>query len=111
MAEAIAVVLTTSGYENKEYVIAAETAFSFAEIADLISEITGTTVAYKQTDVDSYVAQLVQHGVSEDDAAYLSRFAGVIAGGEFDTSKSDVKQLIGRSPISLKDFLRSISGK
>ncbi|NRF37436.1 SDR family oxidoreductase [Pedobacter foliorum] len=110
MAEAIAVVLTTSGHETKEYIIAAEKAVSFAEIADLISEITGTTVAYNQTGIPSYVAQLVQQGVPDDDAAYLSRFAGAIARGEFETSKSDVKQLLGRSPISLKDFLKSIYG-
>jgi len=111
MAEALAIVLTTPGHENKEYVIAAENAFSFSEIADIISEITGTTVAYNQTDIPSYVAQLVQQGVPDDDAAYLSRFAGAIAKGEFETTKSDVKQLLGRSPISLKDFLKSIYGK
>jgi len=111
IAEAIAVVLTTSGHENKEYVLAAETAFSFAEIADLISEITETRIAYNQTDIPSYIAQLRQQGVSEDDAAYLSRFAGAIAKGEFETNKSDVEQLLGRSPISLKDFLMNIYGK
>lgn len=111
MAEAIAVALTTSGHENKEYVLAAEAAFSFAEIADLLSEITGTTIAYNQTDIPSYVSQLKQQGISGDDAAYLSRFAGAIAKGEFETNKSDVEQLLGRSPISLKDFLRGIYGK
>lgn len=111
MAESIAVVLTTPGHENKEYIIAAETAVSFAEIADLLSEITGTMIAYNPIAVTSYVAQLVEQGVPDDDAAYLSRFAGVIALGEFDTNKSDVKQLLGRSPISLKDFLRGIYGK
>lgn len=111
MAEAIAVVLTTPGHETKEYIIAAEQAVSFAEIANLISEITGTTVAYNPTDIPSYVAQLVQLGVADDDAAYLSRFAGAIARGEFETNKSDVKQLLGRSPVSLKDFLKSIYGK
>ena len=111
MAEAIAVVLTTSGHENKEYIIAAEKAFSFREIADFISEITGTTVVYSQTDVPSYVSQLMQQGVAGDDAAYLSRFAGAISSGEFDTNKSDVKQLLGRNPMPLKDFLRSIYSK
>jgi len=110
MAEAIAVVLTTSGHETKEYIIAAGTAVAFAEIADLISEITGTTVAYNQTNIQSYVAQLVQQGVPDDDAAYLSRFSESIARGEFETNKSDLKHLLGRSPISLKDFLKSIYG-
>lgn len=111
MAEALAVVLTTPGHENKEYVIAAEHAFSFAEIAGIISEITGTTIAYNQTEVTAYVAQLVQLGVSEDDAAYLARFAGAIARGEFDTNKSDVKRLLGRTTVSLSDFLRNIYSK
>ena len=111
MAEALAVVLTTPGHENKEYVIAAENAFSFAEIADIISELTGTTIAYNQTEVMAYVAQLIQLGVSEDDAAYLARFAGAIARGEFDTNKSDVKQLLGRATTSLPDFLRNIYSK
>ncbi|MGK9124564.1 SDR family oxidoreductase [Olivibacter sp. SA151] len=111
MAEALAVVLTTPGHENKEYVIAADAAFSFAEIADLISDMLGRSVTYYQPEVDSYIAQLVQNGFSEDDSAYVARFGEAIARGEFDTNKSDVKQLLGRSPISLKDFLRSIYGK
>jgi len=111
MAETLAAVLTTPGHENKEYVIAAETAFSFAEIADMISEITGKTVAYQQTEVILYVAQLVEQGVSQDDAAYLARFAGAIAQGEFDTNKSDVKQLLGRPATSLPTFLRKVYGK
>jgi NAD(P)H dehydrogenase (quinone) len=110
MGEANAVVLTTPGHENKEYVIAAETAFSFAEIANLLSDILGKTIAYNQPEVSSYVARLVQDGFP-DDAAYLARFAGAIAKGEFDTKKSDVKQLLGRSPIGLKDFLRTIYSK
>lgn len=108
MAEANAVVLTTSGHENKEYVIAAESAFSFAEIADLLSDITGKTITYHQPEVSSYIAQLIQTGASEDDAAYIARFCRAIANGEFDTNKSDVKQLLGRSPVSLKDFLQNM---
>ncbi|QHS63944.1 SDR family oxidoreductase [Chitinophaga agri] len=108
MAEAIAVVLTTPGHEHKEYVIAAETAYSFADIADLLSDITGETITYHQPEVSSYISWLIQTGVSEDDAAYISRFCVAIAKGEFDTNKSDVKQLLGRSPVGLKDFLQKI---
>ncbi len=108
MAEANAVVLTTPGHENKEYIIAGETAFSFGEIADLLSDITGKTITYHQPEVSSYIAQLIQSGASEDDAAYIVRFAGAIAGGEFDTNKSDVRQLLGRGPVRLKDFLQNI---
>ncbi|CAM4416204.1 hypothetical protein SAMN06265348_11925 [Pedobacter westerhofensis] len=62
MAEANAVVLTTPGHENKEYVIATEIAFSAAEIADLLSDITGETIAYHQPEVSSYFVELIQTG-------------------------------------------------
>jgi NAD(P)H dehydrogenase (quinone) len=111
MAEALAAVLTTPGHENKEYVIAADTAFSFAQIAEIISEITGKTITYNQTDFTTYVSQLEQHGILKDDAEYLARFAGAIAREEFETGKSDVKQLLGRSATSLRDFLMDIYRK
>jgi NAD(P)H dehydrogenase (quinone) len=108
MAEAVAVVLTTAGHENKEYVMAAETAFSFAEIADMLAASTGKMIGYHQPEVRVYIAQLVQAGLSEEDAAYIARYAKAFALGEFDVHKSDVKQLLGRSPVRLADFLRSV---
>jgi NAD(P)H dehydrogenase (quinone) len=111
MAEALAVVLTTPSHENKEYVMAAETAFSFAEIADMLAASTGKTIAYHQPEVRVYMAQLVQAGLSEDDAAYIARYAKAFAHGEFDINRSDVKQLLGRNPVRLADFLRSIYTK
>ncbi|QJD79413.1 SDR family oxidoreductase [Spirosoma rhododendri] len=111
MAEALAVVLTTPDHENKEYVIAAETAFSFAEIAAMLSDSTGKTIAYHQPETSLYIAQLVEAGLSADDAAYIARYAKAIAHGEFDTGKSDVKHLLGRSPVRLDDFLRNLYGE
>ncbi|TWR25900.1 SDR family oxidoreductase [Mucilaginibacter pallidiroseus] len=110
MAEALAAVLTTPGHEFKEYVIAAEKAYSFAEIAVMLSEITGASVTYNPVKLTSYVSQLVQLGVSQDDAEYISRYAVAMAKGEFEINKSDIQLLIGRSPIRLKDFLTSIYG-
>jgi NAD(P)H dehydrogenase (quinone) len=108
MAEAAAVVLTTPGHENKEYAIAAETAYSFEEIAALISDITGKPIKYHKPDVDSYITQLVKGGVPKDNAAFFAGFGKAISNGEFDTHRSDIRQLLGRSPISLEDFLRKI---
>jgi NAD(P)H dehydrogenase (quinone) len=111
MAEALAVVLTTPGHKNKEYVMAAEAAFSFAEIADMLAASTGKKIAYHQPEVRLYIAQLIQAGLSKDDAAYIARYAKAFAHEEFDTNKSDVKQLLGRSPVRLEDFLRSVYTK
>ena len=52
MAEAAAVVLTTNGHGNKEYTIAGETAHSFKDIAQMLSDITGKDVPYTSPSPD-----------------------------------------------------------
>jgi len=111
MAEAVAVVLTTAGHENKEYAIAAETAYSFEEIAGLLSVIKGKPVNYHKPDADAYIAQLVKAGIPKDNAAFFAGFGEAIGNGEFNTERSDLKKLLNRSPVSLEDFLRSIYSK
>jgi NAD(P)H dehydrogenase (quinone) len=108
MAEAAAVVLTTPGHENKEYAIAAETAYSFEDIAGLLSVIAGKSVNYHKPDADAYIAQLVKAGVPNDNAAFFAGFGEAIGNGEFDTHRSDLKKLLGRSPVSLEEFLRKV---
>lgn len=108
MDEAAAVVLTTPGHENKEYAIAAETAYSFSEIAKMISDVTGQDVKYYNPDIKTYIEQLVKAGVPEGNAAFFASFGEAIKNGEFDTNHCDIEKLLGRKPISLKEFLKSI---
>ncbi|MCX2494456.1 SDR family oxidoreductase [Pedobacter sp. PF22-3] len=108
MADALAGVVTTPGHENQEYIIAAETAISFAEIADIISALSGKKIAYHQAVLGVYIEQLVKQGISESDAAYMARFAGAIAKGEFETNKSDVEKILGRPALTLRDYLAKI---
>ncbi|WP_158286291.1 hypothetical protein [Flavobacterium circumlabens] len=50
-------------------------------------------------------------GVPEGNAAFFATFAEAIKNGEFDTNRSEVEMLLGRKPISLKEFLKTIYGK
>lgn len=108
MGEAAAVVLTTPGHENVKYTIAAEKAHSFAEIAEMLSEITGQAVKYHKPDAETYIDQLVQAGVPEGDAVFAAGFGKAIKNGEFETGRSDIEKLLGRKAKSLKAFLQSI---
>ncbi|WP_158797979.1 SDR family oxidoreductase [Pedobacter sp. L105] len=110
MAEAAAVVLTTSGHENQEYAITAETAYSFSEIAEMLSEITGKEVLYHHPDATAYIEQLVKVGVPKENAAFFAGFGEAIKNGEFDTNRSDLAKLLGRKPLELKEFLKTIYG-
>ena len=110
MAEAAAAVLTTEGHENQEYAITAEIAYSFDEIAAMIAEITGKEVQYLKPDADAYITQLVKAGVPEGDAGFFAGFGIAIGKGEFDTNRSDLAKLLGRKPLELKEFLKTIYG-
>jgi len=111
MAEAAAVVLTTKGHENKEYAIRAETAHSFAEIAEMLTAITGKEVKYHAPGADDYIATLVKAGVPKDNAAFAAGFGVAIGNHEFETNQSDLQTLLGRAPVALKEFLKGIYGK
>ena len=111
MGEAAAVVLTTPGHEGKHYAITAPTAYSFGEIAQMLSKITGKDVKYHKPDLDTYIETLVNAGVPKDIASFLGGFGTAIGKGEFDTNRSDLKELLGRDPQTLEEFLKISYGK
>lgn len=111
MGEAAAVVLTTSGHEYKEYAITANTAYSFEEIAGMLSEIAGKEVKYHKPDLTTYIEELVKAGVPKESASFLAGFGTAIANGEFDTHRSDLEMLLGRKPMELREFLYVTYGK
>jgi NAD(P)H dehydrogenase (quinone) len=58
IGEAAAVVLTTPGHDYKTYAITGNTAYSFEEIAGMLSDITGKKVKYLNPDLDTYTERL-----------------------------------------------------
>ena len=108
MAAAAATVLTTAGHENKEYAVAADTAYSFADIAVILSEVTGKEIKYLNPDKESYIAAVTSAGVPEESAGFLAGFGEAVSRGEFDTHRSDLEKLLGRKPTALKEILKGI---
>jgi len=111
MGEAAAVVLTTSGHEHKTYAITADTAYSFEEIAGMLSAITGKEVKYLKPDLNTFSDGLVKAGVPKEIVSFLGGFGTAIKNGEFDTHCSDLENLLGRKPMELKEFLKITYGK
>jgi NAD(P)H dehydrogenase (quinone) len=111
MGEAAAVVLTTPGHEHKTYAITADTAYSFEEIAGMLSAITGKEVKYLKPDLNTFIDGLVKAGVPKEIVSFLGGFGTAIGNGEFDTHRSDFENLLGRKPMELKEFLKITYGK
>ncbi len=106
MAAAGAAVLTGEGHENKTYEIAGSVAYNMSDIAGMLSELSGKTVAYISPDPAVFTQQLQQAGVPEEGIQGTLAFCLAIAQGEFNFPDATMERLLGRAPKSLKDYLK-----
>lgn len=111
MAEAAANVLLTDGHENKTYEITGAELYSFEDIAQELTLLSGKTLDYTDPDADTYVSRLKEFGVPEEFVFILAGFAEDIKNKQFETKSADLENLLGRKPASLKDSLKEIYNK
>lgn len=108
MALAGAKVLSNSGHENKIYDFTAAQAYSYSDIAAMLSEISGKTIQYVSPSVDEFSKTLASYGVPEEAIAMAAGFSLATANGEFEKTSETIKQLIEKEPTTLKEYLTSI---
>jgi NAD(P)H dehydrogenase (quinone) len=108
MAEATANVLTTTGHENKTYNLNADTTYTFAEAAELLSSITGKTVGYHSPAPEEFKAALTQAGLPAEMIAITAGFAEAIKTGELESDSTDLSDLLKRKPTSLSDYFKTV---
>lgn len=106
-ADAAAVVLTTDGHAGKTYELAADTAWTLADLAAELSAQSGKQIPYHNLSQADYAAALVQVGLPEG-------LADAIAGWDIGASKDALfddsrvlSGLIGRPTTSLADAVRA----
>ena len=108
MAEATAVILSGTGHENKEYLFSNIESVSFAEIADTLSGIMGKTIVYTDPGTEDFRNTLKKAGVPDMFIGIQAGFGEAIRQGEFAATSNDLEKLLGRKPVSIKDFLTSV---
>lgn len=111
MAEASAVLLASDEYKENSYVFASDTVYSFADIAKILSELSGKNVPYLNPSKEAYIVQMKELGVPETAAGFMAAFGEAIANNELDTNRTALPSLLGRKPTSLKEYLQSVYGK
>lgn len=82
--------------------------FSLAELAATITEVTGTTVVYRDTTPDELAAALRGSGLDEGVARFLVALEESTARGDLDVRTDDLERLLGRTPITLEESLRAL---
>ena len=100
-AEAAAVVLTTSGHENKIYELAGDEAYTLTDLAAEISKQTGKNIPYKNLAEAEYAGILVSFGLPEGFAKILADSDAKAAKGALYTEDKTLSKLIGRETTPL----------
>ncbi|WP_424769246.1 SDR family oxidoreductase [Paenibacillus sp. sgz302251] len=95
LALAGAVVLTEDGHENKIYNLAADTTWTFEELAQTIAKVSGKPVAYNAISFDEQKDLLLGAGLPEGVAIMIAAINQSIAEGETAQTSPDLKKLIG----------------
>ncbi len=108
MAEAAATILTTEGHAGKEYDFANLEAVSYQEIAQIIAEVTGKEIAYISPSASEYENTLTSFGLPAEVIGIFSSFAVAQAKGELDVVSTDLVELLGRKPMSVRSFLSAL---
>ena len=108
MGEAAANVLTQNGHENKTYEITGNTLYSYADIADGLSTLSGKKIVYTDANAADYAEKLKQTGLPEYLIHMLGGFAADIKNKHFETVSNDLENLLGRKPATLKEGLKLI---
>ncbi|WP_405586070.1 SDR family oxidoreductase [Streptomyces sp. NBC_01190] len=102
-AAAAAVVLTGSGHENRAYELSGDTAWSLAEYAALVGELTGREITYRNLTTDEHRAALIAAGLPAGFAGILADVDQAISRGLLAGTPGDLTRLIGRPTTPLRE--------
>ena len=105
MGKAIANVLADDGHTNKIYKLTGALSYSFAEIAELLSEFSGKKIAYESPAPKDYETKLREYGVGEMDVLYSTLLASIIRNDEYNVVSSDLGELLGHRSTDLEIYL------
>ncbi|OZB98906.1 SDR family oxidoreductase [Paenibacillus sp. XY044] len=104
LALAAATVLTEEGHEYKEYNLVSNRPWSFDDLAEVLSEVSGKRVIHQKVSFDEEKSMLIQAGMSESLAQTTAMIYNTIAEGTMEKTTDDLHRLIG-SQTALKELI------
>lgn len=108
MGEAMANAMLDPSQRSRTYVLAAPRAYTFADVAQALSEISGSTVTYASVSDDDFIAHAVTVGVPAPMARHLVDSLHDVRDNQLDETSTDLQALLGRAPASLRDGLAEL---
>ena len=106
MGEAIANVLANEDCGNRTYDFTGSQTYSFADVAAVLSALSGKEVTYNPSDIPEFEEIMRHRGVPEFFIPRMVGFITDISAGQESTVSNDLADKLGRQPASLKEGLK-----
>lgn len=106
-AEAAALILASPGAYDGPTTITAPAAPTFADLAEIASDLTGRTIRYQQIDEEDWIAAQTAAGQPEHMTRFLLGFYRAARDGFFAGVDPLLGELLGRQPRSARDALQA----
>jgi NAD(P)H dehydrogenase (quinone) len=81
--------------------------FTLTELADVITDLTGTQVRHRNLTDDAYAAELRSTGMDDTNINYIVGTDASIAAGDMFTESTALEELIGRPPTTIAEAIRA----
>ena len=108
MGEAAGNVLLQNEHENQTYEITGSDLYSYEDVANELSVLSGRTVNYADANPTTFPTQLKEFGLPEIVVLLVTSFSADIKNHQFEIVTKDLEKLLGRKPASLKESLREV---
>jgi uncharacterized protein YbjT (DUF2867 family) len=110
IARAAARALTAPGHAGKAYNLSGPKAISYAEAAEILSDVLGKQVRYVAVSDDAAKSAMIAGGAPELFADYLIELNQYFRAGRAAGVSAAVKDVTGRDPITFEQFARDNAG-
>lgn len=108
MAEATAKIIARPELHGRPHPLSPERPVFYTDVAAAYGRVLGKEVKHLDCTVAEHQAALVKGGVPEFLAPFLAAMARGLAEGVIREPNSEMKELLGRDPIGVEAFLRTI---
>ena len=108
VADVLVNVLVQTGHDGVTYTLTGPETYTLAEIADLLTTLTGRSVTFEHETLEQAYASRAGYGAPAWEVEGWVTTYTAIAVGECDVVTDDVSRVAGHDPVSIRQFLESL---
>ena len=98
--------LNPEGHEGKTYPLYGPVEYNVFDLADILSEELGRKITYEPISIETYQAEAPKQGYHPHFVQHISSVAQDCRDGVFAGTNSAVKDITGREPLGMREFIR-----